>query len=50
MRKLYAALLVLLFAVPVQAVTFVYVSNAEDGDIGQYMMRPDGTLKPVTRF
>jgi len=50
MRKLYAALLILLFAVPVQAVTFVYVSNAEDGDIGQYMMRPDGTLQPVTRF
>jgi len=50
MRKLYAALLILLFAVPVQAVTFVYVSNADDGDIGQYMMRPDGTLQPVTRF
>lgn len=32
------------------AVTFVYVSNAEDGDIGQYTLRPDGSLQPGQRF
>jgi 6-phosphogluconolactonase len=26
-------------------VNFVYVSNAEDGDLGLYTMRPDGTLQ-----
>jgi 6-phosphogluconolactonase len=29
-----------------QAATFVYVSNAEDGDIGVYTLLPDGTLQP----
>ena len=28
-----------------RAATFVYVSNAEDGDIGVYAMKPDGTLE-----
>jgi 6-phosphogluconolactonase len=28
----------------------VYVSNAEDGDIGLYTMQPDGTLAPRGRF
>lgn len=32
------------------ASTFVYVSNAEDGDIGMYTLRPDGTLQPGQRF
>ena len=27
------------------AATYVYVSNAEDGDIGMYTMESDGTLK-----
>ena len=49
MRKLYAALLLLGFAMTASARTFVYVSNAEDGDIGQYLLRPDGTLQPITR-
>jgi 6-phosphogluconolactonase len=31
------------------AATFVYVSNAEDGDIGVYAMKPDGTLEPRGR-
>jgi 6-phosphogluconolactonase len=31
------------------AATYVYVSNAEDGDIGMYAMERDGTLKPGTR-
>ncbi len=29
--------------------TFVYVSNAEDGDIGVYSMKSDGTLQPGAR-
>ena len=32
-----------------QARTFVYVSNAEDGDIGMYGMQADGSLQPVVR-
>jgi 6-phosphogluconolactonase len=31
------------------AATFVYVSNAEDGNIGTYRMQPDGTLQPGPR-
>ena len=31
------------------AATFVYVSNAEDGDIGMYALLPDGTLVPGAR-
>jgi 6-phosphogluconolactonase len=30
--------------------SFVYVSNAEDGDIGLYTLRPDGSLQPGPRF
>src|SRR5262249_46586077 len=32
------------------AATFVYVSNAEDGDIGVYAMKADGTLEPRGRI
>src|SRR5829696_1984496 len=45
-----AALLGLACAVPGSAATFVYVSNAEDGDIGMYTMQPDGALQPGQRF
>ncbi|MFM9887044.1 MAG: lactonase family protein, partial [Burkholderiales bacterium] len=31
------------------AATYVYVSNAEDGDIGQYTMQADGSLQPGPR-
>jgi 6-phosphogluconolactonase len=31
-------------------VSYVYVSNAEDGDIGLYTLRDDGSLKPGARF
>src|SRR5439155_26023374 len=31
------------------AATFVYVSNAEDGEIGGYAMQADGTLKALAR-
>lgn len=34
---------------PASAGTFVYVSNADDGDIGTYSMQPDGTLTPGAR-
>lgn len=34
---------------PALAATFVYVSNAEDGDIGVYAMKSDGTLSPGAR-
>jgi 6-phosphogluconolactonase len=32
-----------------QAATFVYVSNAEDGNIGMYTLTSDGTLRPGPR-
>ncbi len=35
--------------VPALAGTFVYVSNAEDGDISTYSLRPDGELQPGMR-
>ena len=50
MRRFHAAVFGLLFALQAQAVTFVYVSNAEDGDIGMYTLRPDGSLQPGQRF
>ena len=34
---------------PASAGTFVYVSNADDGDIGTYTLQPDGTLVPGAR-
>jgi 6-phosphogluconolactonase len=34
---------------PALAATFVYVSNAEDGEIGTYSMKPDGELQPGGR-
>ena len=36
-------------ASPTLAASFVYVSNAEDGDIGVYAAKPDGTLTPGAR-
>jgi 6-phosphogluconolactonase len=48
-RRIYA-LLGLLFVLQAHAVTFVYVSNAEDGDIGLYTLRPDGSLQAGPRF
>jgi 6-phosphogluconolactonase len=32
------------------AATFVYVSNAEDGDIGMYSLQSDGSLHPGPRY
>jgi 6-phosphogluconolactonase len=45
-----AALLSLASSVPALAGTFVYVSNAEDGDIGMYTLQADGSLQPGQRF
>jgi 6-phosphogluconolactonase len=45
-----AALLSLALSAPALAGTFVYVSNAEDGDIGMYTLQSDGSLQPGQRF
>src|SRR5438128_3185265 len=45
-----AVLLSLASSAPVLAGTFVYVSNAEDGDIGMYTLPVDGLLQPGQRF
>src|SRR5712691_4869137 len=45
-----AVLLSLASSAPVLAGTFVYVANAEDGDIGMYTLQADGSLQPGQRF
>ncbi|HEY4746414.1 MAG TPA: beta-propeller fold lactonase family protein, partial [Steroidobacteraceae bacterium] len=40
----------MLFSAQAAAATFVYVSNAEDGDIGLYTLQSDGSLQPGARF
>jgi len=45
-----AILLSLASSTPVLAATFVYVSNAEDGEIGMYTLQADGSLQPGQRF
>jgi 6-phosphogluconolactonase len=45
-----AVLLSLAASAPAVAGTFVYVSNAEDGDIGMYTLQADGSLQPGQRF
>ena len=45
-----AVLLSMVSGVPALAGTFVYVSNAEDGDIGMYALQPDGSLRAGPRF
>ena len=50
--KLFAgivALALIAAASTAQAATYVYVSNAEDGTIGTYVMATDGTLTPGAR-
>jgi 6-phosphogluconolactonase len=49
MRTTVLALAVMLCSAPVRAGSFVYVSNAEDGDIGTYALQADGSLKPGER-
>jgi 6-phosphogluconolactonase len=43
------ALSILFFSAMSPAATFVYVSNAEDGDIGMYTLQLDGSLRPGQR-
>ena len=51
MKKKIAIGATLLFsATLLHAATFVYVSNAEDGDIGMYTLGADGTLTPGAKF
>lgn len=45
-----AAIAAVLLSAQAMAVTFVYVSNAEEGDIGLYLMQPDGALQPGARY
>jgi len=51
-KKLAAATAAALFSVGGQALaaTYVYVSNAEDGDIGMYSLQSDGSLHPGPRY
>ena len=44
-----AAVVSMAGATPALAGTFVYVSNAEDGDIATYALKPDGELQPGAR-
>ncbi len=44
-----AALWCVFFSALACAATFVYVSNAEDGDIGMYTLQSDGSLQPGPR-
>src|SRR5258705_1379803 len=48
--SIVAVLLSLASSAPVLAGTFVYVANAEDGDIGMYTLQADGSLQPGQRF
>ena len=47
---IFMAVSPLLFSAQAAAATFVYVSNAEDGDIGMYTLQADGALQPGPRF
>jgi 6-phosphogluconolactonase len=47
--RILVALSLALFMIQARAGTFVYVSNAEDGDIGTYAVQPDGSLQPGAR-
>src|SRR5919204_600450 len=48
LAALIAALLVI--SGPAMSAIHVYVSNAEDGDIGSYVLNTDGSLTPGPRF
>jgi 6-phosphogluconolactonase len=48
-RALAVTALASLMSSPALAATFVYVSNAEDGDISTYAMKRDGALQPGAR-
>src|SRR5258706_11584688 len=48
--KLTALAGALAFSAGAGAATYVYVSNADDGEIGQYTLQADGSLQPGQRF
>jgi 6-phosphogluconolactonase len=50
MKATIAFLLFMVFGTPALAGTFVYVSNADDGEIGTYTLQRDGSLKPGQRI
>src|SRR6476646_8192316 len=50
MKTTIAILLSIVFGTPALAATFVYVSNADDGEIGIYTLQSDGSLKPGQRI
>jgi 6-phosphogluconolactonase len=47
---MFAVLLSVASGAPALSATFVYVSNADDGDIGMYTLQPDGSLQAGERF
>ncbi len=47
--RMLALSALMLGAGAVSAATYVYVSNAEDGDIGSYTLQADGSLQPGAR-
>ena len=49
LSKAVAFSILMICASAAPAATFIYVSNAEDGDIGTYTMQSDGTLQPGAR-
>src|SRR4051812_45455724 len=49
LRNVTLASMLSLVASSALAATFVYVSNAEDGDISTYTMRADGARQPGPR-
>jgi 6-phosphogluconolactonase len=50
MKAAITILLSIVFSMPALAATFVYVSNADDGEIAAYTLQPDGSLKPGQRI
>ena len=50
MAVIAAALSCAFFSAAAVAATFVYVSNADDGDIGMYTLQADGSLQPGPSF
>ncbi|HUQ26918.1 MAG TPA: beta-propeller fold lactonase family protein [Burkholderiales bacterium] len=48
-KKVFALAAAFFLAGAAHAATFVYVSNADDGDIGMYTLQADGSLKPGER-
>jgi 6-phosphogluconolactonase len=49
-NKIAIAATLLFSATALHAASFVYVSNADDGDIGLYALQADGSLKAGARF